>query len=584
MPNFICLLIRLEVYGDGCLKKGIMSVLLSSYLGEENDTESEDLQSSEEWDVNENGDAGDLWRMSDEEEEREEEDCDEDDCGETASKRKAKENSASDNIKESYGKGFASKKNEKNIRKRCIKEMNEEMLCQLGLAARKKSEILVGRFGTNICDQLCKRQYKVGKFTGFGHKERVCITSGFVPNTGLGIMSRYHHRAFTGIFSDDGQYFMAGVQDLTLRLYDTTCIGRGIKASVTDHEGANSSFPLLQVVQARDVGWAVLDTAYSPNKEWAIYSSWSNYIHLIRLHYDESSLPSQYRRTSLREMLAEHRRISRGDNVLDSFGSQDDSHIPLDLRPRSHNFSAFSIKFSKDSSEILAGCVDDSIYIYSLGARKRVLKIPGHDDDVNAVAFGDDHNSNLIYSGSDDKLIKVWDRRLLNERSPKPVGVLVGHHEGITYIDSKGDGRFLISNSKDQSIKLWDIRWMRNGKETPHRTPHTGWDYRRSAYRPGSGAKALKEDTSLMTFKGHAVLQTLVRCRFSPASTGQRYIVSGSNDGGVYVYDILTGKLASRFFPHSANCRDISWHPDENFIFSTSWDGTVSMNGYVPKL
>lgn len=36
----------------------------------------------------------------------------------------------------------------------------------------------------------------------------------------------------------------------------------------------------------------------------------------------------------------------------------------------------------------------------------------------------------------------------------------MGHLEGITFIDSRGDGRYLISNGKDQAIKLWDIRKM----------------------------------------------------------------------------------------------------------------------------
>jgi WD repeat-containing protein 23 len=42
----------------------------------------------------------------------------------------------------------------------------------------------------------------------------------------------------------------------------------------------------------------------------------------------------------------------------------------------------------------------------------------------------------------------------------KPAGVLTGHLEGITFIDSRGDGRYFISNGKDQTIKLWDIRKM----------------------------------------------------------------------------------------------------------------------------
>ena len=50
---------------------------------------------------------------------------------------------------------------------------------------------------------------------------------------------------------------------------------------------------------------------------------------------------------------------------------------------------------------------------------------------------------------------QIWDRR---ERAERPVSVLVGHTEGLTHLDPKGDGLYLISNSKDQTIKLWDLR------------------------------------------------------------------------------------------------------------------------------
>jgi WD repeat-containing protein 23 len=42
----------------------------------------------------------------------------------------------------------------------------------------------------------------------------------------------------------------------------------------------------------------------------------------------------------------------------------------------------------------------------------------------------------------------------------------MGHLEGITFVDSRGDGRYFISNGKDQTTKLWDIRKMSsNAKE-----------------------------------------------------------------------------------------------------------------------
>jgi hypothetical protein len=46
-----------------------------------------------------------------------------------------------------------------------------------------------------------------------------------------------------------------------------------------------------------------------------------------------------------------------------------------------------------------------------------------------------------------------------------------------------------------------------------------------------------------MTYRGHAVLQTLVRAYFSPAhSTGQRYIYAGNAEGDIIVWDIVSGK------------------------------------------
>ena len=43
----------------------------------------------------------------------------------------------------------------------------------------------------------------------------------------------------------------------------------------------------------------------------------------------------------------------------------------------------------------------------------------------------------IIYSAGDDGLCKVWDRRCLSETNPTPVGILAGHKDGITFIDTK---------------------------------------------------------------------------------------------------------------------------------------------------
>lgn len=60
--------------------------------------------------------------------------------------------------------------------------------------------------------------------------------------------------------------------------------------------------------------------------------------------------------------------------------------------------------------------------------------------------------------------MRYRDRRSLGS-TPKPSGVLIGHTEGITYVSAKGDGRYVISNGKDQVLRLWDLRKMRSNLE-----------------------------------------------------------------------------------------------------------------------
>jgi WD repeat-containing protein 23 len=79
-------------------------------------------------------------------------------------------------------------------------------------------------------------------------------------------------------------------------------------------------------------------------------------------------------------------------------------------------------------------------------------------------------------------MVKVWDRRAIS--SNIPVGIFVGHAEGITNVCSKGDGIYVASNGKDQLLKVWDIRRMVSHDRFLHIKPPTqdnGFDYRYGA-------------------------------------------------------------------------------------------------------
>lgn len=194
----------------------------------------------------------------------------------------------------------------------------------------------------------------------------------------------------------------------------------------------------------------------------------------------------------------------------------------------------------------------------------------------------------------------------------KQAGVLVGHMEGITYIDSKGDGRYAVTNGKDQTCKLWDIRKMHSAAdidESSRLLYSVNFDYRWEKY-PLPMVAQRPDDCSVCTYRGHEVLKTLIRCHFSPAdSTGQRYIYSGSASGHVFVWTI-EGELvrrmpiskgledeglvrrrrrSSRLRDGSSNARlrtgactrDVSWHPQVPVIASSSWVGESREQGVV---
>lgn len=186
----------------------------------------------------------------------------------------------------------------------------------------------------------------------------------------------------------------------------------------------------------------------------------------------------------------------------------------------------------------------------------------------------------------------------------REAGVFMGHTEGLTYVDSKGDGRYVLSNGKDQTMKLWDLRKMMPTEKASTLDPSrytTSFDYRFMAYDE-TEYQPHPHDCSLVTYSGHSVLKTLIRCHFSPpGSTNSRYVYSGSEDGKVHIYN-LDGTSAGRIDVNKAThhsrprdpdlymstyapedgrsrgvwktcVRDASWHPNAPVIAATSWNG-----------
>ncbi|KAF9994669.1 hypothetical protein BGZ79_000543, partial [Entomortierella chlamydospora] len=197
---------------------------------------------------------------------------------------------------------------------------------------------------------------------------------------------------------------------------------------------------------------------------------------------------------------------------------------------------------SLDSHWLIYSSITPIVYLTRTAAdapdEHHPLDFSSHDEDhaLWSVRFSGDGRE--IVAGGKDRIYGKDRRSMSAGRHSVPSGILVGHAEGITYVTSKGDNRYLASNGKDQKMLLWDLRMMHSKKdfESLPRPRMTNFDYRSNEYHGSKSAK-VAGDCSVMTFQGHKVLRTLIRCHFSPAhTTGQRYLYTGSADGKVAIY------------------------------------------------
>jgi len=287
------------------------------------------------------------------------------------------------------------------------------------------------------------------------------------------------------------------------------------------------------------VHWAVIDMSIHQNQDWLAYSSWCPRVYMAKL---------------------------QGDSQV---------QVPLHILEGATDMWGyvcfFSIEFAPhQANQIVVGTSErvHKVIIFDIEKDKTIGSFTTPQSDINAIR-NDKNTDALVFSGTHSGLLQVWDKRLIGSDSAL-IASLTGHAAGITYIDSKNDGHYFLSNSYDNTVKLWDLRKIASTKE-PQR--------KRSlpALRASLSNIFENKDYSVMTYTGHKVDQTLIRARFSPAAlTGQNYIYTGSSDPAIYIYDVLTGEMVQKLSDgHYACVRDISWHPYLPYMVSSSWDGTL---------
>ncbi|KAG8720878.1 hypothetical protein FRC09_008845 [Ceratobasidium sp. 395] len=215
----------------------------------------------------------------------------------------------------------------------------------------------------------------------------------------------------------------------------------------------------------------------------------------------------------------------------------------------------------------------------------------GHDCKVKALAYSTD--GAYIVSGSKDCTLRIWD-----VRTGRMVGQpLEGHTASISSVSFSPDGTRVVSSSFDDTVRIWDVSTC-----TVFGEPligHTGW-ITSVSYSPdgayiasGSGDETIRIwDAYTGQIVGSPLIghtSGVISVSYSP---GGAFLVSGSDDGTILIWNTQTGRTVGRLLEgHAPSVYSVVYSPDGLYIISHSedtvcvWDAhTGSMVGESLKV
>lgn len=246
------------------------------------------------------------------------------------------------------------------------------------------------------------------------------------------------------------------------------------------------------------------------------------------------------------------------------------------LTYKGHGNAVVELHWSSDGEAVYSASADKTVALWDIKTGARTRQFKGHASYVNSCCPSSD--AHVVASGSDDRTARIWDERVRVcqrtvahgwpvtavamggtghslytgcldakvrvydlRKDDAPSMTLEGHQDMITGIRLSRDGAFLLSNSMDNTVRMWDVK----------------------PYAAGDRCDAM--------FLGaqHSYEKGLLKCAWNAQGT---QVAAGSADNFVYVWDTGSGCIAYKLPGHGGSVNEVDFHPTQPIIASCGND------------
>ncbi|GJJ69117.1 mitogen-activated protein kinase organizer 1 [Entomortierella parvispora] len=236
-----------------------------------------------------------------------------------------------------------------------------------------------------------------------------------------------------------------------------------------------------------------------------------------------------------------------------------------------HGWEVFDLAVSPENGKFASCGGDKTVFLWDVLSGTTLRRFSGHTQRVNAVEFNDD--GTVVASGSYDATIRLWDCR---SQLYTPIQVLEEFKDSVTSIEIRGSD--LLAGCVDGSIRIYDIR-MGSLITDQIFEPVTSVCFSKD----GNCilASSLDDTIRLMdranggllnAYKGHKNHEYKIR---SCLSNSDAHVISGSEDGKIYMWDLIESEVVHKIDAHSKLVSSVAYHPKEDRMCSASIDGSI---------